>query len=100
MIEHHDAELMVIAGVSSIHFLRCFLKAFDDNSEVPEPPCFEGPGGTYQWSRTCLRIQDKIIPVLQIPHFSRANSQVILKDCACWLRRQMPEFDVAVNSDH
>ncbi len=92
MIEHHEAKLLVVAGKVSIRCLRSIMSAFEPPSEVPDPCCFKGPGGTYQWSRTHLQTQGRKICVLQVPHFSRANSQERLDECANWLRHQISDL--------
>jgi hypothetical protein len=44
-----------------------------------------GSGGTYQWSATSGAFSDQEMLIVQLPHFSRANSKSQLTECANWL---------------
>jgi hypothetical protein len=44
-----------------------------------------GSGGTYQWSANRGSLNDREIVIVQLPHFSRANSPSQLAECATWL---------------
>jgi hypothetical protein len=44
-----------------------------------------GSGGTYQWSANKGSFNDQDIVIVQLPHFSRANSSTQLSECARWL---------------
>jgi hypothetical protein len=44
-----------------------------------------GTGGTYQWSANRGSFNDQEIVIVQLPHFSRANSPSQLAECATWL---------------
>ena len=41
--------------------------------------------GTYQWSYTDATISNQPTRIVQVPHFSRANSIRRLEECAAWL---------------
>jgi hypothetical protein len=44
-----------------------------------------GKGGTYQWAAQRGMLNDEEITIVQLPHFSRANSSAQLYECAQWL---------------
>jgi len=44
-----------------------------------------GTGGTYQWSASRGRLGGDDLVVVQLPHFSLANSSPRLQECAQWL---------------
>ena len=92
MVEHHQAKLLVLGGKNALPLLNYMAKEVDPNSHFPMPECYQGPGGTYQWSRTCLTLNGRDICVLQLPHFSRANSLRLLEPFEVWLREQLREF--------
>jgi hypothetical protein len=53
MLDHHDTELLIIAGKSSINVLNCILSAFDPATKLGSSEFF-GAGGTYTWSTSSL----------------------------------------------
>lgn len=81
MIRHHQARLLFVAGKSSIALLND-LGVPDRRIEVER---FLGPGGSYQWSRSVMAVEGIPMTVLQIPHFSRANSRAKLHELGRWL---------------
>jgi|GEM_PF-3652268 len=85
IIRHHRARLLVMAGKSSITLLN--------DLGVPDRPIqvdhYHGPGGAYQWSRSEATINGQSLTILQIPHFSRANSPAKLLNLAEWLQREL-----------
>jgi hypothetical protein len=87
MIEHHDAKVLITAGVSSIDFLSRLT------GKVNEPEQREGSGKTYQWSECSFSFVGRKIMVLQIPHFSRANSKDKMEPFARWLRDRLKQVD-------
>jgi hypothetical protein len=87
MIKDHEAKIAVIAGACGVSLLKQVLNA----PECVEFTCdlVEGYGRRiYQWSRWNMNLNGRKLMVLQIPHFSRANSPDILRPCANWLMRQ------------
>lgn len=98
MIEHHDADLLIISGKESAHLLNELVAAAEDREKGPWTPsdinsAREGPGGTYQWRRLTL---PNVGTVLQIPHFSRAKRRGLdEKGFADWLRVQLRPFGLA-----
>jgi len=92
MIEHHQAELLIVAGKAALPSLKEIVHAFSHENRLGDPCCCGGPGGTYQWSKVQLTIADRNVTVLHIPHFSRANSQPIMDECAEWLRNHLITF--------
>ncbi len=93
MIEHHHAKLLIVTGVCAIPLLRKLAQKMQPAGEVDSPQLREGPGRIYQWSRSSLTFPDRSITVLQIPHFSRANSLNRMADLAPWLRKNLSPFD-------
>lgn len=88
MIEHHRARLLVVAGRVSLSLLNELL---DKPWRPEELERHEGPGGIYQWRKLSVKAGENVT-VLQVPHFSRANSPVRLRTLAHWLRQQLGGF--------
>ena len=44
-----------------------------------------GSAGTYQWAAYHAQLQDRDVVIVQLPHFSRANSAARLNECSLWL---------------
>ena len=90
IMRHHKARLFLAAGKSSIRLLN--------DLGLPDRPIqvdrFLGPGGSYQWSRTEMAVNGDPLTVLQIPHFSRANSPAKLRALGHWLSAELKPFDV------
>lgn len=85
ILDHHrsisvpGSVVLVVAGVESLRWIKSkpFLN-FDLSSHTIERSTSKG---TYQWCKIAL----DDITIYQVPHFSRANSQARLLDCANWL---------------
>ena len=89
IVHHHEARLLIAAGKSSIALLND-LGVPDETIHVEQ---FHGPGGSYQWSRSQAVIRGNKLAILQIPHFSRANSPAKLRGLGQWLRDELRSFD-------
>ncbi len=93
ILHHHRANLLFAAGKSAIQLLN--------DLSVPDHPIhidqFLGPGGSYQWSRSRMTVNGNELTVLQIPHFSRANSPAKLRDLGHWLNQQLEPFTPAAS---
>ena len=87
IIQHHKARLLLVAGKSAIQLLN--------DLGVPDVPIridrFLGPGGSYQWSRSQTAVDGEPVTVLQVPHFSRANSSVKMRELGYWLWEQLED---------
>ncbi len=55
-----------------------------------------GPGGAYQWAAHRARWRNDDTLLVQVPHFSRANSGSRLQECALWLADGLRRWSVAV----
>jgi hypothetical protein len=55
-----------------------------------------GPGGTYQWAAHRARWRNDDMLLVQVPHFSRANSGPRPQECALWLADGLRRWSVAV----
>ena len=88
IIGHHRARLLIAAGKSSLALLN--------DLGVPERPVrvdrYFGPGGSYQWSRCEAEVNGSRLTILQIPHFSRANSPSKLRELGVWLTDELARF--------
>lgn len=89
MVQHHDAELFIVAGKRGLHLLNEIWVGEHWHPADLERP-FEGPGGTYQWRERTLPV--RTITVLQVPHFSRARNLDKLKPFADWLTQKLRPF--------
>ena len=89
IIRHHKARVIIAAGKSAITLLND-LGVPDQAIRVEQ---FHGSGGSYQWSRSEASVEGARLTVLQIPHFSRANSPAKLEALGAWLRTQVRSFD-------
>ena len=85
---HHEARLLITAGKSSLTLLTD-LGVF---AAPPQIDRFLGPGGSYQWSRSTVVWRGSNLTILQIPHFSRANSPDKMKTLAEWLTAELDPF--------
>ena len=88
IVRHHQARVLILAGKSSLTLLH-------DLGLVEAPigrHIFSGPGGSYQWSRSETAVGGRAVTILQIPHFSRANSVAKMRELGCWLGEQLSEF--------
>jgi hypothetical protein len=85
IIRHHHASLLFLAGKSAIQLLND-LDVPDRSIQIER---FLGPGGSYQWSRCEMTIDGDCLTVLQVPHFSRANSPAKMLAFGAWLREQL-----------
>ncbi len=90
VIQDHQARLLLLVGKASLRLL-VDLKIV---GALVQETAMLGPGGTYQWSRWRAEIDGRTIVILQIPHFSRANSPLKMKGLAQWLREQVAESEV------
>ncbi len=88
IVRHHQAKLLIMAGKSSLTLLNDLgLMEAPISGKV-----FFGPGGSYQWSRSETAVGGCAVTILQIPHFSRANSMTKLRELGCWLGEQLSDF--------
>lgn len=89
MIEHHQAEFLIVAGVITLRTLAShdFLNFPLNNQTVVFH--FDGtgyqPARNYQWHKVLY--QQMVI--YQVPHFSRANNRGALTNCALWLEEEI-----------
>jgi len=88
MIRDHEAKLLITAGRSALDLLGD-LHVTEKVLERSEPL---GPGKSYQWSKWRLSVEGAEMDLLQIPHFSRANSPVKMRGLALWLTEQLKPF--------
>ena len=86
IIRHHNARLLIVVGKSAITLLNDLMVP-DRKIDVDH---FLGPGGSYQWSCSQACIENREVTVLQIPHFSRANSPAKMQTLAAWLSQKLP----------
>ena len=88
IVRHHQARVLIVAGKSSLTLLHDLgLMKAPINREI-----FVGPGGSYQWSRSETAVAGRALTILQIPHFSRANSMAKMRELGYWLGEQLSEF--------
>ncbi len=88
ILNDHHAQLLITAGKSSLTLLN-------DLAVFETPLCpgqYFGPGGSYQWSQTEALWRGSKITILQIPHFSRANSPDVLRQFGVWLAGALERF--------
>ena len=88
IIRDHQARLLITAGKSALDLLEdlnIVEKKFGESTPL-------GPGKSYQWSKCKLIIEGAEISVLQIPHFSRANSPVKMRSLGPWLMEELRPF--------
>jgi hypothetical protein len=85
IIRDHQTKVLITAGKSALHLLEN-LGVVEKVLEQSGP---WGPGKSYQWSKGKLLINGRKIDFLQIPHFSRANSPVKMRDLAQWLSEEL-----------
>ena len=88
IIRDHRAKLLITAGKSALDLLE-ELHVIEKNLE---DFVSGGPGKSYQWSKGKLLIEGEEVNVLQIPHFSRANSTIKMRDFAEWLTKELEPF--------
>jgi hypothetical protein len=88
IIRDHQAKLLVTAGKSALGLLEDLGVV----EKTWEQSVSWGSGKSYQWSRCKLLIEGREISVLQIPHFSRANSPAKMRDLAGWLMEELKSF--------
>ena len=88
LIEHHQAELLLLAGKSALR-LMASLRLLGG---PVEQSAIQGPGGSYQWSKCRASIDGRRMTILQIPHFSRANSPSKMSPLIPWLRTELKPF--------
>ena len=88
IIRDHEATLLITAGKSALDLLES-LGVVEKILEQAGP---WGPGKSYQWSKGKLLIEGREISVLQIPHFSRANSPAKMSDLAQWLVEELKPY--------
>jgi hypothetical protein len=82
MIEDCRPKLIVAAGRAGFDMVCEMLKPEWYLTKVLSRG---GSGGTYQWSANRGSFNDQEIVIVQLPHFSRANSVGQLTECANWL---------------
>lgn len=85
IIRDHGAKLLITAGKSALDLLEK-LGVVESVFEQSGP---WGPGKSYQWSKCKLLIGGRVLNVLQVPHFSRANSPAKMHDLAQWLAEEL-----------
>ncbi len=85
IIRDHEARLLIAAGKSSLTLLND-IGVLDTAVLVDR---YLGPGGSYQWSRCETKVGGYPLTILQIPHFSRANSAAKMRDFGYWLAQQI-----------
>ena len=88
IIQHHRAEVILAAGKAALQLMTS-MRLLDGPLEQDE---ICGPGGIYQWSRCCALVDGRKVTILQIPHFSRANSPAMLRALVPWLRQELGPF--------
>ena len=88
IIHDHKARLLITAGKSALELLGN-LGVIERKVEESAPL---GPGKSYQWSKCKIIIEGGEVSVLQIPHFSRANSPVKMRDLGSWLMEELKPF--------
>ncbi len=89
IIRDHQAKLLITAGKSALDLLRD-LGVVEETLEQSGP---WGPGKSYQWSKSRILIGGREVNVLQVPHFSRANSLAKMRDLAQWLTEELELFE-------
>ncbi|MBV8709607.1 MAG: hypothetical protein JO028_20650 [Acidobacteriaceae bacterium] len=88
IIRDHKAKLLITAGRSALNLLQdlgIIVEILQQSGPL-------GPGKSYQWSSYKLSIGGGAVDLLQIPHFSRANSPAKMRDLALWLTEQLKPF--------
>ena len=88
IIRDHGARLLVTAGKSALDLLQDLGVV----ETISEQSAAWGPGKSYQWSTCKLLIEGRQVSVLQIPHFSRANSPAKMRDLALWLTEELRPY--------
>lgn len=88
IIRDHKAKLLITAGRSALDLLKD-LGVIEESLAQSGPL---GPGKSYQWSSYKVSIGGAVVDLLQIPHFSRANSPAKMRDLALWLTEQLKPF--------
>lgn len=88
IIRDHKAKLLITAGRSALDLLKD-LGVMEEALKQSGPL---GPGKSYQWSSYKVSIGGVVVDLLQIPHFSRANSPAKMHDLALWLTEQLKPF--------
>jgi DnaK suppressor protein len=85
VVQDHGAERLVVAGKAAVVLLGRLnvLQSLERTTPVL------GPGGSYQWSKWRGRFEGRWVTVLQIPHFSRANSREKMRLFAEWLSEEV-----------
>jgi hypothetical protein len=92
VIRDHGAKLLITAGKSAIGLMSDLgLK-----EEKFEKFSSFGPGKSYQWSKHKFVMDGREIDVLQIPHFSRANSPVKMRELGSWLMEELRPYRCAI----
>lgn len=91
IIRDHEAKLLITAGKSALDLLNA-LGVVERVFDMSDPA---GPGGSYQWSKGKFVIDRTEMTVLQIPHFSRANSPAKMRELGMWLIDQLEPFGCA-----
>lgn len=84
IIEDHKARIVIVAGKKTLYLLNEFLNLGLSYQDMARNT--EGAGGVYQWKS---HMTGRGFTVLQIPHFSRANSRHRMEPLASWLNRKL-----------
>ena len=91
IIRDHEAELLITAGKSALDL----LSELGVTAKKLEESRRYGPGKSYQWSKCKLVIDGREVSVLQIPHFSRANSPAKMRELGLWLMDELQPYGCA-----
>ena len=85
MLEHHQAKIIVVSGITTLKYLSSeqFLN-FDLGKSVIQSKLF-GKGSAYQCRMVHPNRNNSHLIIFQTPHFSRANSSILLHQCSEWL---------------
>jgi len=85
MLEHHQAKILIVSGVSTLKCLasRQFLD-FDLELSVQRTESLN-LGTNYQCKKVKPNRNYESLTIFQVPHFSRSNSRSKLPQCSAWL---------------
>lgn len=97
VLADHAADVVVAVGKAALELL---IRMEVIGNAVAETAVL-GPGGSYQWSRWRAEAEGRPVTILQIPHFSRANSAAKMRGLEEWLRAEIRRRPIlAVNGQH
>lgn len=81
IVRDHQAKRLIVVGKAALGLLAS-LKVVRQMERLTGDL---GPGGSYQWSKWQAVFAGGTVTILQIPHFSRANSREKMRAFADWL---------------